>query len=192
VSVYLGFTDTNRSISIDDLTSRVGHDMKVLYFFFDYKSQETQTAVEVAMNLLKQLISGLDEIPDELEFLYNQNSSARPDLPTCIQLLNVCAAKFNSLYAVFDAMDECSDESQMEVFELIAHLQKLHCRILVSSRPHSLSTLRDELNDTQTLQILAEESDLKNYITATLSQKGKKVAEFPEEYQPLVKGADGM
>ena len=103
--------------------------------FFDYKSHQTQTAVDVSMSLLKQLIFSVDQSDAAIESLYSENK--RPDMATCKRLLTCYAQKRDSVYTVFDALDEYNEapKERSELFGLFGHLQReLRCHLLLSSR----------------------------------------------------------
>lgn len=183
-----------RSIAINDLKSRFDADenVQVIYMYFDYKSQQSQSVVDVAMGLLKQLLASQQvDVPSELESLYS--TSTKPNLATCKRLLAECAKRSGTIYAVFDAIDECGEISQQDILDLFGHLQQTGpYRMLISSRPHLLQNLRDQLKDTRTLEIYANKSDLKNYITKRLHEKGVKDANLKNRCLELANSAQGM
>lgn len=142
----------------------------VIYIFFDYKSHQTQTAIDIAMCLLKQLILPRDNIVGEIESYYMKGE--RLNMAACKQLLAFYAKRRDSIYAIFDGLDEYtkSANEMSELFGLFTHLQTIRCHLLLSSRQSFFSEFRNKLSVTQTLTIRAEESDLENYIGARLKQ----------------------
>jgi hypothetical protein len=181
-----------RSIAVDDLECRFGADenVQILHLYFDYKSQQTQTALNIGLKLLTQLLSCLDDIPEELEALYSRGT--KPDLAACKRLLTSLAQKGPNVFAVFDAIDECHDTHQKEVLALFGHLQQSGYRLLISSRPHLLQNLRDQLEDTEVMDIYADESDLKNYIKTRLREKGNKDQHLEYKCLDLASTVQGM
>lgn len=99
------------------------------------------------------------------------------------------AQKFR-IYAVFDGLDECGDADQTCVLSLLAHLQELGYRLLISSRPHI--HLQDQLGHTQTFEVSADESDLRNYVTARLKQVRNSARTLEGKCLELVKSTQGM
>jgi NACHT domain len=162
--------------------------VQVVHLYFEQKTRLTQT--EVALHILKQILSDLDDVPPQLEALYNK--STKPDIAACKELLTSCAEKFSSVYAVFDAIDECSNANQKDVVSLFAHLQRSTYRLLISTRPHLLENLREQLEEIQTLEIYANESDLKNYIMTRLSEKRNKDINLQAKCLELTKRVQGM
>jgi len=163
----------------------------VVYIYFDYNAQKIQTSVNILTNLIRQLSQS--DISPELEALYDQSmrDHIRPDENTFRQLLTSCSQKFSSVYAVFDALDECSESYQKEMLALFTHLQNSAYRLLISFRPH-LYELRDKLESTQTLDVSAKDSDLRGYITTRLERKGNRSAHLKDRCTELAKNVDGM
>jgi hypothetical protein len=161
-----------RSLAITELKKRHGinENNAIIYIFFDYKSQRTQTAVDIAMSLLKQLISPRDDIVRQIEYCHVKGE--RPNMAACKELLTFYAEKRHSIYAIFDGLDEYNKSANetSELFGLFTHLQSIRCHLLLSSRPNFFSEFRNRLNEIQTIDIRAEESDLENYIGARIKQ----------------------
>ena len=161
-----------RSIVIDDLLELFAHkDAKVIYMYFDYQARQNQSAVAVVGNLIKELLYQCDDIPAELELLYLQSvkNNAKPNITAFTQIL-VSYAQQSPIYAVFDALDECSEDQQEDLFTLFSILERSNFKLLISCRPH-LQNLGDHLSSLQNISIHAEESDLENYILHRLRKE---------------------
>lgn len=78
----------------------------------------------------------------------------------------------------------------MEVLEIFAHLQQSGYRLLISSRPH-LYKLLHRLNDTKTLEVCANESDLRNYIITRLNEEGHVSDKFKAKCLNLINDVRG-
>ena len=161
---------------------------KVVYFYFDYKAPQTHSATSIAANLLKQLLCQSDSIPSQLESLYCEQKGV--DLSIIIQLLTSAAERYSSIYAVFDALDECGDGYRKEALELFAKLQESGYRLLISTRSH-LSP-ENTLKDTCALTIEADQTDLKSYITARLSGERNINKNFTTKCLKLASSVQGM
>jgi hypothetical protein len=186
----------SRSIAIDYLKNKFrDENVKVVYVYFDYKAERTQTRIDIVRILLKQLLSQFDTVPPELESLYTLYdesicTSTNPDITTLTRFLTLCS-QISTIYAIFDAIDECSDVHQMEVLELFAHLQQSGYRLLISSRPHLHESL-NQLSDRQSLEVCANESDLRNYIIARLIKEGIVSDKFKAKCLDLINDVGGM
>ena len=107
-----------------------------------------------------------------------------------ILILELCSRKFSSRFALFDALDECSDMHQKDILDLFVNLQKFGYKLLISGRP-PLADCYSTLSNVCTLEIKATETDVQTYINEKM--KDKKVH---KKVQPhcleLAKAADGM
>ncbi len=179
-----------RSIAIDALTAEFQNDdVAVLPVYFDYKGQKAQTAVNIAHNLLKQLLSRMDYIPLDLQNSHSANT--KPSLDRTRRMLSSLTDNFHTVYAIFDAIDECDVNQLNEIVALIGGLGQ-NCKVLISTRPHLLQYLRNELPNANTLEISANEKVLQNYIRSRLAEKGNKDRTLEAKCLEISKGADGM
>lgn len=180
-----------RSIAIDALTAAEfqNDEVAVLHVYFDYKGQKTQTAVNIAHNLLKQLLSRVDHIPLELQNSHSANT--KPSLDTSRTMLSALTDSFHTIYAIFDAVDECDVDQLNEIVALIAGLGS-NCKVLISTRPHLLQYLRNELPDASTLEVSANKKDLQNYIMSRLAEKGNRNHTLEAKCLEISTGVDGM
>lgn len=184
-----------RSVAIDYLQNHYrSENVAILFFYFDYKAQQSQTTIEIAMSLLKQLLCKFDHVPSEVDSLFDlcTRTGIRPDQSIIVQLLMSYSSKVSSIYAILDALDECSDDNQISVLALLSQLQqKSNYKILVSFRSH-LKALQKTVPCAQTIEVRADESDLRNYIIAKLDEKKNKSMGLRERCLQLAKGVDGM
>jgi hypothetical protein len=184
----------DRSIAIDYIKERfINENTNVLHIYFDFKAQQSQSAIDISSILLKQLLSNGDNIPHDVEDLYERctRTGTRPDQTTLTLLLTSWSQKSSSIYAVFDALDECSDRHQEEILSLFGLLEQSGYKLLISSRPH-LQHLSDHLNRIQTINICADDSDLKNYIMARLASQRIHNPILTIKCLGLIEGVQGM
>lgn len=181
-----------RSIVIDHLNDRVANkDNRVVYIYFDYVARQSQTTECITACLLRQVLEQSDEIPAEIESYYTtfMHTNKRPDAQTFIRLL-ISASQTARTYVVFDAIDECSDEFQEEIFSLLANLHSSKFRLLVSTRPHL--QLQVQLGEPRVLEIVADQADMKNYITIQLKKGKNKSRMLEESCLKLAEGVKGQ
>lgn len=185
---------SSRSIVVDYLQEHFkSENVAVVFVYFDYKAQQSQTAIDVRTNLLKQLLSHFEDIPAQLEAIYEGSArgNSRPDQLIVTQLLRSCSRRYTSVFAVFDALDECNESHQTEILKLFADLQGFGYRLCISFRPHSKRLLNTPY-DSKTIEISADQSDLTNYVLTRLKQKKNQSGELKDRCLQLVKGVDGM
>jgi hypothetical protein len=146
----------------------------------------------MVVNLVKQLLSQSNDIHPDIESLYDEYicTGKRPDRARFTQLLRSFSAKY-SIYAIFDAIDECSDANQEDLLLLFAELQTAGIRRLISSRPH-LQHIQEQLGDVRTFEIRADESDLRRYVTFRLNKEKQINIKLKDKCLELIKGVQGM
>jgi hypothetical protein len=171
-------------------------DVLISFVYFDHKSQQVQAPEDVIACLLKQVLTKFDDVhvPPELVTSYDHHVSKgkRFDQSTLLQFLTTYSKKFSTVYAVFDALDECSESYQSKLFTLFGTLQQSgYYRLLGSFRPH-LSKFQKVLGNPQILEVRADELDLEKYVGMRLEEKGNKISKLREECVQLAKGVDGM
>ena len=165
----------------------------MVYVYFKYQARKSQTSVALARNLIKQLMPPDGDIPSDLESLYNASKTTDPPSPSdFLKLLRQYRKGFSSIYAVFDAFDECSDENQNDVLSLFADLEKSEYNLLVSGRPQTPSKLRTRLANTCTLELRANICDLKYYVDKRMSEEKISDKILKTKFQNLIKQVDGM
>jgi hypothetical protein len=182
-------TLTYRSIAVDYIHDRKA---KVVYIYFDYKSHESQTWIDIARSLLKQLLSQLAVIPDDLaEYVMECKSKSQPvDSNTVIEYL-LSLSSLSPVYAIFDAMDECSENNLRKVLKLFNKLQGLF-RLLISTRHHLVQSLRDHIDDVQVINIKGDTDDVENYVRERLRTAKNTKPALEENCVALVKDVEGL
>lgn len=165
----------------------------MLYAYFDYKAQQTQSSLDVSKVLLKQLLchDHSNTVPPELESLYDKSigSGSSPDIDVICELLTSFSKDY-SMYAVFDALDECSEWNRKDMLSLFTTLQKSGFRLLVSTRVHL--NIQEQLTDSIILNITADMSDLRNFISVRLDEEGTISPKLRDKCLELTSRAEGM
>ena len=182
-------SDLYRSSAIEYLINQFKDDTMVVYYYFNYQSKDLHTAVQIARTILKQLISGVD-IPEELESLYKKciEESKNPDIEELVPILQSCSRKFSSRYAVYDALDECSDMHRSEILNLFGNLQKFGYKLLISGR----SPLDPgHFSNVSAIEIRAMDQDIERYIMKNLDEHNAR-PKVRAGCLELVKVVDGM
>lgn len=116
-------------------------DVGLAFAYFRYASKVTQTPVYIVNALIKQLCRRMDKIPEEL--LDSWHSHSRNDLKLNFEesasLLTIAIQSLKQVFLVFDALDECEEESRTSILNLIWDLtMKFPCvKVFVTSRPEA-------------------------------------------------------
>ena len=136
---------------IDSLCDRAKEqNATVACFYFDFAAQKDQTTTNMLGALLKQLVCGLEETPEEISRAYRDEKSAvggrGPLLSDIVKMLQVTTSKKRTFICI-DALDECVTGYRVKVLDSLNQiLQKSPgTRIFVTGRPHILPEIRRRL-----------------------------------------------
>jgi len=129
---------------IDSLCSQSrGQNITIACFYFDFASQKEQSPGSILGSLLKQLVFGLEEIPEEILEVYRDRKNAiggqGPQISEVLKMLQIATARKRA-FIFIDAVDECATEHQVKLLNSLNQLlqQSPDTRIFVTGRPHIL------------------------------------------------------
>ena len=138
------------------------------YAYCNYKEREAQSPVNLFASFWMQLIQRKVAISDNVQALYEKHvpKGTRPNLGVVSKILKEETDRFEKIYLLVDALDECAD-NDIEV--LIRHLKDLQPKVIlmVTSRPSNV--IADLLEGASLLDISANSSDLLAYVTGRIN-----------------------
>ena len=145
------------SLAIDTLCDRArGKNVAVACFYFDFAAQKEHTSTSTLGALLKQVLSGLEEIPEEITEAYEDQKKViggrGPQLSDVVEMLQATSSKKHTFICI-DALDECAAGCRVELLDSLRQiLQKSPgTRILVVGRPH----IQDEIGKRLSGRVMA-------------------------------------
>ena len=106
---------------IDTLCDQDGEqNATVTCFYFDFAAQNDQSPTITMGALLKQLVGGLEEIPEEISRAYQKQKKALggrgPRLSDIVKMLQATTSKERTFICI-DALDECVPEHQAKILD---------------------------------------------------------------------------
>ena len=125
--------------------------------------------MEIFRSLIRQLAEQVDVIPEEIIALRARRQGQQQTLTSqeLIQIFRLIGYRFGKVSLIIDAVDECH-----EIAKLISMIKSLESgwkngsltslRVLLTGR--SLETLEQMLKPDDTLEVVAEEIDVKSYL----------------------------
>jgi len=153
-----------------------GEDVAVACFYFDFAARNEQTAVSMLGALLRQIVSGLDRIPEGItrEFAGNKRviGGRRLRLPEIVKMLQDITSSRRTFICV-DALDECEAEHRLEVLDSLRQiLQKSPgTRIFLTGRPQIRHEVERYLAGTlEIISMMTNKDDIITYIRARLKR----------------------
>lgn len=132
-------------------------------------------------SLLKQLCLQKGTIPPSIVQMWEQREGQGPSnsqetlkserVPEFGELLAAflsLASKFRRTYVCLDALDECAEEHQQALQEILHRLRQARCSLLITSRREI--TYSDDFKQVPQISIEATPDDIGNYVTSVLNQ----------------------
>ena len=161
---------------IDSLCNQArGQNATVACFYFDFAAQNEQSPENMLGSLLKQLVFGLDEIPEEILEAYKDGKNAiggqGPQISNIWKMLQTTSAGKRAFICI-DAVDECATEHQIKLFDGLGKLLKQSpgTRIFVTGRPHILPEIGRHLSARVTcVSISPKRNDIVAYLRIKLA-----------------------
>ena len=142
----------------------VEEDTAVACFYFDFASRNEQSPVNMLGSLLRQLISGLEEIPEAVVRSFRNQRRAIGDrglqVSGILKMFRTIPTTKRTFICV-DALDECLPEHQTVILELLEQIMResLDTRIFVTGRSHVRSEVERKLNRGVTCVLIEPTSD---------------------------------
>ena len=148
----------------------------VAYIYFDFAAQKEQPATSTLGSLLKQIVSRIEGIPEEISLALEELKKAiggrRPQLGDIVKMLQLITSS-QPIFICIDALDECTGPQRVKLLNSLSQiLQKsLGTRIFVTGRPH----IRDEIEkrlagQVTSVSISPTKGDIITYLRARLDE----------------------
>ena len=164
------------SLVIDSLCDRAGgENATIACFYFDFAAQNEQSPVSMLGSLLKQLVCGQEEIPEEISRTYQSQKNAigrrGPRLSDILKMLQTTSSKTRTLVCI-DALDECAAGHRVKILDSLSQiLQKSPgTRIFMTGRPHILPEIGRRLPGRTSISISPKRDDIITYLHARLAE----------------------
>ena len=130
------------SLVVDRLCDRTrGQHLAVTCFYFDFAARKEQTATSMLGSILKQVISGMERVPEDLWWALQEQKKAvcgrKPQLGDIVIILQLITSS-KLTFIDIDALDECTAVERFRLFESLKEIPEKSpgARIFVTGRPH--------------------------------------------------------
>ena len=162
---------------IDSLCDQTGdQNSAVACFYFDFTVQKDQSPTSTMGALLKQVVGGLEEIPEEVSQAYQKEKKGLggrgPRLSDIVKLLQTTSSKERTFICI-DALDECVPEYRVKLLDSLNKIlqNSASIRIFVTGRPHIQPEIGKRLGGRVTsLPISTESDDMIRYLRSRLEE----------------------
>jgi len=144
----------------------------VLFFYFDYSKQASQTPHRVLQTLLHQILSTYSRIPRQASILARELMAGRP-LPSWEDMqdlfIDLCS-QGSPVFIVLDALDECdAKDNRKPILKLIKAIRASSARLLVTSRPYP-PDVNESLGDCPKISVEAHPEDIERYVLEQIDE----------------------
>ena len=148
----LFLTGSHRSsLVVDTLCDRArGRNIAVTCFYFDFVAEKEQTSGSMLGALLKQVVGGLDKVPEEIMQEFDEQKkviggrSLRLD-----QIVNMLVAvtSLKPTFICIDAVDECAVRERAKILTSLGEIiqKSPTTRVFLTGRPHIRSEVETRL-----------------------------------------------
>ena len=148
----------------------------VACFYFDFAVQEGQSPDAILSSVLKQVVSGLDEVPERIvkdfrgrERVVSSQKLVRSEIMEYLK--DILSSR--PTFICFDALDEYPDIHRMELLDLLKNiLEKAPgTRLFLTGRPQIRSDVEEYLAErAATRSITATKNDIITFLRAKLKE----------------------
>jgi len=130
------------SLVVDRLCDTIGGgNIAVSCFYVDFAAREEQSPTNVLGSLLKQIVGGLEKIPEEISRMFQDHKKMIGGrglrVPEIVKLLQAVAS-LQPTFICVDALDECVERHRPEVLDSLQQIteKSSNTRIFLTGRRH--------------------------------------------------------
>jgi len=169
-------SDTS-SLVVDRLCDRVKEqNTAVACFYVDFAAREEQSPTNMLGSLLKQIVGGLEKIPDEIRETFQNYKKVIGGRGLRVAEIVEMLQTVTSLQPTFicvDALDECAERHRPEVLDSLRQIleKSPNTRIFLTGRQHIRGEINKYLGErAEILSIKPNYDDIVGYIRMRLSK----------------------
>jgi len=165
------------SLVVDRLCNQTrGQNTLVTCFYFDFAARKEQSATTMLGSLLKQMVSGMERIPEEIARAFHEQKQAiggcGPQLADIVKMLQGITCS-QPAFICIDALDECVGAQRVRVLDSLKRILEKSpaTRIFVTGRPHIQAEMEKRLaGRTISVSICPTKGDIIEYLRVKLSE----------------------
>ena len=165
------------SLVVDRLSERArGQNVAITCFYFDFAARKEQTATSILGSLLKQIVSGMEKVPEEISRAFRDQKMAvggcGPRLADIVKMLQAITSS-QPTFICIDALDECVGVQRFKVLDSLNQILEKSpgTRIFMTGRPHIRSEIEKRLAGRAiSLSVCPSKDDITTYLHARLGE----------------------
>ena len=165
------------SLVVDSLCDQArGQDTVITCFYFDFATRKEQSATSMMGSLLKQIVSGMETIPEEISRAFQEQKRAiggrGPRLPDIVKMLQAITSSLR-VFICIDALDECAVAHRVKVLNSLQQIlnKSPRTRIFIAGRPHIRAEIEKRLaRRVISVSVGASKDDIIGYLRVKLDE----------------------
>ena len=165
------------SLVIDSLCDQASSQkVAVACFYFDFAAQKEQSLASMLGALLKQVVSGLEEMPEEIVQAFEDQKTViggrGPQLADIVEMLRTTSSR-KPTFICIDALDECVAAYRVRLLDLLDQILQMSpgARMFVTGGAHIQADVERRLSGrVTTLHITPRRHDIINYLHRRLDE----------------------
>ena len=167
---------------IDELCKQaVGGNATVACFYFDFADQEEQSPAAILGSVLKQVVSGLDKVPEEIVKAFRNREKVVGgrwlSLEEIVEFLQGISSSL-STFICFDALDECPARHRIKLLGSLNQILQNSpgARVFLTGRPHIRGEINKHLHErAATRAIISSKDDIIIFLRAKLKEERSRM-----------------
>jgi len=159
-----------------DVAGGTGEGVTVACFYSDFAAQKQQSATNMLRALLKQVVGGLKQIPNEIMDAFRNHKRVigghKLQIPEIVKLLGRLSCLRRTFFCL-DALDECATGDRAKILLSLKNITKVSptTRVFLTGRPHVRSDVERRLpGGVVAVSISPRMGDITRYIYAKLAE----------------------
>jgi len=141
-SEFVLTSHNDSSLVVDRLCDQTGgQNIAVSCFYLDFAARKEQCVTNVLGSLLKQMVGGMERIPEEISRAFQQQTTTiggrRPQLTNIVQMLQHIASSRRAVMCI-DGLDECAGVQLARLLDSLKQILEKSpgTRIFATGRPY--------------------------------------------------------
>ena len=163
------------SLVVDRLCDQPsGRSTSVGCFYFDFAAQKEQSAASILGSLLKQIVSGMERVPEEIWRAWREQkntiSGHRLQLEGAVKMLQLVTSSQQTFICI-DALDECAGVQRARLLDSLNEVlaKSPGTRIFMTGRHHILAeTERQLVGRVISVSVCPNRDDIITFLRARL------------------------
>ena len=165
------------SLVVDRLCERTdGRNAAVACFYLDFAARKEQSATNVLGSLLKQIVSGMEKVPEEILQAFRQQKTTiggrRPQLVDIVWMLQFVILP-HPLFMCLDALDECGRVQRARLLDSLQQILE-KCpgtRIFATGRPYIQAEIEKRLpGQVTSVSVCPNGDDISRFLRVRLGE----------------------